>query len=121
MEYTAEFGTWWDQLAEAEQIKVDAMVRLLEESGPDLAFPMSSDVKGSRYSRMRELRIQAKGDPLRILYAFDTRRVAILLIGGSKKGKDRWYKVNVPRADKLYAAHLQELRREAKRKAKNDG
>lgn len=60
VEYTAEFGTWWDQLAEAEQIKVDAMVRLLEEFGPDLAFPMSSAVKGSRYSRMRELRIQAQ-------------------------------------------------------------
>jgi hypothetical protein len=47
VEYTAEFGTWWDQLAEAEQVKVDAMIRLLEEFGPDLAFPMSSAVKGS--------------------------------------------------------------------------
>lgn len=88
VEYTAAFGTWWVQLAEAGQIKVDAMIRLLEEFGPDLAFPMSSAVKGSRYSHMRELRIQAQGDPLRVLYAFDPRRVAILLIGAKKKAKE---------------------------------
>jgi hypothetical protein len=70
---------------------------------------------------MRELRVQAQGDPLRILYAFDPRRVAILLIGGAKKGRDRWYEINVPRADALYSHHLQELRRIAKKKAKNDG
>jgi hypothetical protein len=121
VEYTAEFGTWWDQLAEAEQIKVDAMVRLLEDFGPGLAFPMSSAVKGSRYSYMRELRIQSQGEALRILYSFDPRRVAILLIGGARKGQRRWYEINVPRADKLYARHLEELRTEARKKAKNDG
>ena len=30
---------------------------------------------------MRELRVQHRGNPLRILYAFDPRRVAILLLG----------------------------------------
>lgn len=44
--------------------------------------------------------------------AFDPRRSAILLIGGDKTGKDRWYEENVPYADKLYDAHLDELRKE---------
>jgi hypothetical protein len=43
------------------------------------------------------------------LYAFDPRRVAILLIGGDKTGDDRFYDVYVPLADKIYDNHLAEL------------
>jgi hypothetical protein len=58
---------------------------------------------------MRELRIQHKGDPYRVLYAFDPRRSAILLIGGNKAGNDRWYVENIPIADDLYDDHLKLL------------
>ncbi len=51
---------------------------------------------------MRELRIQHKGEPYRVLYAFDPRRVAILLLGGSKTGDDRWYMTKVPKVDEFY-------------------
>src|SRR5262245_38054227 len=68
--------------------------------------------KGSRHSQMRELRVQHKGEPYRILYAFDPRRAAILLIGGKKTGDDRWYKTFVPLADKLYDEHLAQLEKE---------
>ena len=51
-----------------------------------------------------------------MLYAFNPKRSAILLVGGDKTGEDRWYKVNVPRADQLYDQHLQELNREASKK-----
>jgi len=61
---------------------------------------------------MRELRIQHKGRPYRILYAFDPRRTAILLIGGNKTGNDRWYDQHVPVADRLYDEHLAELEEE---------
>jgi len=61
---------------------------------------------------MRELRIQHAGDPYRVLYAFDPRRTAILLIGGNKTGKDRWYEQYVPIADRLYDEHIQALRQE---------
>jgi len=61
---------------------------------------------------MRELRIQYAGDPYRVLYAFDPRRTAILLIGGNKAGDDRWYDIFVPRADKIYDTHLAEIERE---------
>ena len=61
---------------------------------------------------MRELRVQHKGDPYRILYAFDPRRAAILLIGGNKAGDNNWYERFVPIADKLYDKHLETLKKE---------
>jgi hypothetical protein len=61
---------------------------------------------------MRELRIQHEGRPYRTLYAFDPRRCAILLLGGDKTGRDRWYEENIPRADRLYDQHLAQLRKE---------
>ena len=61
---------------------------------------------------MRELRVQHRGRPYRVLYAFDPRRMAILLLGGNKTGDDRWYQVNIPLADKLFAEHLRTLIRE---------
>jgi len=76
-----------------------------------LRMPHSSGVEMSQHAHMRELRIQHEGRPYRVLYAFDPRRVAILLIGGEKTGKDRWYEEHVPRADAIYDRHLRELER----------
>ena len=61
---------------------------------------------------MRELRVQHAGRPYRVLYAFDPRRTAILLIGGDKTGNDRWYDTFVPMADKIYRRHLAQLHKE---------
>jgi hypothetical protein len=61
---------------------------------------------------MKELRIQHAGRPYRVLYAFDPRRCAILLIGGDKTGNDRWYETFVPMAERLYAEHIASLRGE---------
>lgn len=112
IEYVDEFEFWWNHLSEDEQDDIAAYVKLLEEKGPSLPFPYSSGVEGSRHNHMRELRIQHAGDPYRVLYAFDPRRTAILLLGGNKKGNDRWYEENVPIADKLYDNHLAQLRKE---------
>jgi len=115
VEYTNAFGEWWDALDESEQESVKAGVRLLEAHGAQLSFPHSSGIALSRHSHMRELRIQHKGNPYRVLYAFDPRRNAILLIGGNKKGNDDWYKLYVPIADRLYDEHLAELAAERKK------
>jgi hypothetical protein len=109
VEYTDELEAWWNLLSEAEQISIDTSVRLLEEKGAGLGFPHSSGINGSKHEHMRELRIQHEGRPYRILYAFDPRRCAILLIGGDKTGNKRWYEIHVPIADKLYDKHLEEL------------
>jgi hypothetical protein len=112
VEYTDEFEDWWSGLSEAEQEDVAAYVTLLEKKGPTLPFPYSSDIRGARHTHMRELRVQHKGRPYRVLYAFDPRRAAILLIGGDKTGDDRWYETNVPLADELYDRHLVALEKE---------
>ncbi len=49
-----------------------------------------------------------------MLFAFDPRRYAILLIGGDKTGNDRWYDEFVPMADALYDQHLETLKKEEK-------
>jgi len=112
VEYTDELGRWWDTLTQAEQESIDASVRLLEARGPHLGFPHSSSIHGSRHAHLRELRVQHQGRPYRVLYAFDPRRHAILLIGGDKTGQDRWYEVFVPVADTLYDVHLDTLIKE---------
>jgi len=112
VEYTDPFGDWWHELDENEQDSIAVAVRLLEMKGPNLPHPYSSGIKKSRHKHMRELRIQHRGSPYRVLYAFDPRRVAILLLGGIKKGDDLWYDKMVPLADRHYDEHLRDLETE---------
>ena len=110
VEVSDEFKRWYeDILSEPEQLSIRRVVRMLMEAGPALGFPQSSGVQGSKYSHMRELRIQHEGRPFRVLYAFDPTRTAFLLLGGDKTGDDRWYDKMVPRADAIYANHLKKL------------
>lgn len=111
VEFTDEFGGWWDEQSLDVQEKIYKVVGLLEINGPNLGFPYSSDIKGSSFA-LRELRIQCGGDPYRVLYVFDPVRHALLLIGGNKTGDDAWYERNVPFAERLYKQHLKELEEE---------
>ena len=113
VEYTGEFGEWWNTLSEEEQEDVNAKVILLQRYGPALRRPHSDVIVSSRHSHMKELVIQRAGRPYRVLYAFDPRRRAILLIGGDKTGDDRWYEKFVPIADRLYDEHLAACKKEA--------
>jgi hypothetical protein len=79
---------------------------MLEERGVPLPFPYSTRIKDS--TKLRELRIQHAGNPYRVLYAFDPKRNAILLLGGKKSGDDRWYDTYIPKAEKLFTAFLKE-------------
>lgn len=112
IEYTDEFKEWWDVLSETQQDDIISVVQLLEDKGTNLPFPYSSGVNGSKHSHLRELRIQSGGNPLRIFYAFDPRRTAILLIGGDKTGDNRFYEKYIPIADRLYDEYLEELQQE---------
>ena len=96
---------------ENEQIAIDAAVEVLEERGPALGRPLVDSVQRSRHANMKELR--PLGGDLRILFAFDPKRTAILLIGGDKSGRwNQWYAEMVPLADQLYDEHLADLARE---------
>ena len=112
VEYTDEFGAWFDTLEERQQNRLVAVVERLEAYGPNLDYPHSSGIAKSRHSRMRELRAQIEGRPFRVFYAFDPQRSAILLIGGDKTGDARFYDRMIPIADELYDTHLEELRKE---------
>ena len=112
VEHTDEFEEWWNGLTETQREDTTAVVLLLMEHGPRLPFPYSSGINGSRHAHMRELRIQSRGRPLRVFYAFDPRRSAILLIGGNKTGDKRFYERLVPIADDLYDIYIEEIRKE---------
>ncbi len=116
VEITDIFETWWSGLSLAEQEAIDSHVGLLKALGPALSRPHVDTIKGSQFPNMKELRVQKAGRPLRILFAFDPHRTALLLLGGDKTGDKRWYAKAVPQADRLFALHLTELEKTGKRK-----
>lgn len=111
VEVTDQFGDWYKSLDERSRDRVVAGVELLEEDGPGLGRPFVDTIKGSRHANMKELR--PRGGNLRVLFAFDPRRMAILLIGGDKTNRwEGWYRDFIPIADRLYDEHLETLERE---------
>lgn len=112
VEFTDEFEAWWSTLDTDEQESLVVSVELLRQMGPQLSRPHADTLAGSKHTNMKELRTQHQGRPLRTLFAFDPRRCAILLIGGDKTGDNRFYQRMIPLADRLYAEHLEQLRKE---------
>jgi hypothetical protein len=112
VEHTDEFADWYQDLGEAQQDDITAAGLLLMELGPQLPHPHSSGINGSKHAHMRELRLQSGGRPIRVVYAFDPRRSAILLIGGDKTGDNRFYERMIPIADTLYDTYIEEIRKE---------
>ncbi len=112
VEYTDEFEEWWNTLSPDAQEAIAHDVGVLEHVGPGLGRPLVDTLKGSRFPNMKELRTKHDGQPYRTFFAFDPRRCAILLIGGTKSGNPRFYQTYVPLADRLYQDHLAQLKRE---------
>ncbi len=100
-----EFADWYRELDDTDIEEVTRVVDMLEMLGSGLRFPHSSAIQGSDYP-LRELRIQSKGRPLRVFYAFDPVRQAVLLIGGDKTGDRRFYERMVPKAEKIWVDYL---------------
>lgn len=95
---------WFTALPAPDAELVAAAIDLLEEHGPSLGRPLVDHVKASRHNNMKELRPGSSGrSEIRILFAFDPRRRAVLLIAGDKAGNwKRWYDRSVPIADNRY-------------------
>ena len=111
VEFTGQFETWWNSLSEDEQVEISAKVELLQERGPTLPRPHADVISTSRHANMKELRGKVEERHLRVLYAFDPRRTALLLLGGDKTGDPSWYEKFVPIADDLFDQHLRQLAR----------
>jgi hypothetical protein len=104
---TDEFRDWYRSLDDGDVGAVTRTVDQLEIQGVSLPFPYSSAIVGSQYP-LRELRIQSSGRPLRVLYIFDPRRNAVLLVGGDKTGDDRFYERMVPTAERIWEVYRNE-------------
>ena len=111
VEFTNEFEGWFETLDASTENAVVLAVRVLQSRGPALGRPLVENVHSSRFANMKELRPLSSNT--RVLFAFDPRRTAILLIGGDKSGKwNKWYLEIVPIADRLFEEYLEELRQE---------
>jgi hypothetical protein len=105
---TSEFEEWFLRLDDADAQAVARVIGLLEVKGTALGFPYTSAIANSRYP-LRELRVQSGGRPLRVFYAFDPKRQAVLLLGGDKTGDNRFYARLIPKVEALWEAYLEEL------------
>src|SRR5699024_12829521 len=103
---------WLDSLDDNSWKQVTAAIEVLEEIGPQPGRALVDTVTASRHKNMKELRPGSAGrTELRILFAFDPDRQAILLLAGDKAGNwTRWYKKNIPVADDLFDDHLRTLK-----------
>ena len=105
VEVTNEFLHWYRSLTDQDAEDINAAVETLRDHGPNLRRPVVGAIEGS----IRNLKELCVG-PFRVLFAFDPRRIAILLLGGDKTGEwKEWYRTAIPEAEKLYEEHLNEL------------
>lgn len=105
---------WLEEADQDTYQQVIAALELLAERGPHLGRPLVDSVKGSRHKNMKELRPGSSGgSEIRVLFAFNPVRQAILLTAGDKSGSWRkWYTINIPLADARFDDHLKKLHTE---------
>lgn len=120
--WVVDAGLIEDWLTSVDEVTYDligAAVEILAEQGPNLGRPLVDSVVASRHSNMKELRPGSSGrSEVRILFAFDPQRAAILLVAGDKQGQwKRWYKTNIPIADERYDEHLATLKKQDEEEA----
>lgn len=109
VELHADFEPEFDGLDEKVQDELLAILMVLQEFGPQLSRPYADTLKGSKHSNMKELRFNTADGVWRFAFAFDTKRKAIVLVGGDKSGisEKRFYKSLITRADARFDAHIQ--------------
>lgn len=105
-------SAWLASLDIDSREQVVAAIELLQDRGPQLGRPLVDTITASKHKNMKELRPGSSGNSeLRVLFAFDPQREAILLLAGDKAGNwKRWYRQNIPLADELFDAHLLSLK-----------
>jgi hypothetical protein len=102
---------WADRLRSADAEALLAAINVLRDQGPMLGRPLIDSIKGSRHKNMKELRPGSTGrTEVRVLFAFDRVRRAILLVGGDKSADwSGWYDTNIPIADDRFDEHQAEI------------
>lgn len=108
---------WLDQQDEDTVASIFAALELLQQKGPSLGRPLVDTLKGSIIKNLKELRpASPENSEIRILFAFDPQRKAVMLLAGDKstsrsiKAKwSGWYKHAIPKAECIYQEHLSRL------------
>jgi hypothetical protein len=107
---TDDFRSWERTLSAERRAKVSAAIDHVVASGPNLGFPHVEKIKWTNVHRLKEVRVD-RG--IRVLFAFDSNRDAVMLVGGDKTGKwNGWYRPNIERAEHLYADHERSIGKE---------
>lgn len=103
-----EFEDEFDVLNKEVQKEFFVKVKFLEEFGPQLGRPHADTLEGSKHHNMKELRFDADNGVWRVVFAFDPKRQAILLVAGDKsgKGQKKFYKALIKKADARFDIHL---------------
>ena len=111
VEFHPQCESWADTLEPSDQEALLAAIRILRDEGPNLGRPLVDTVEGSRHRNMKELRPGSTGrTEVRVLFAFDKKRKAMLLVGGDKSDDWKgWYRVNIPIADQRFAEHQEAI------------
>lgn len=111
---------WAIGLPQADREALLAAINVLRDQGPTLGRPLVDTVVSSRHSNMKELRPGSTGrTEIRVLFAFDRQRKAILLVGGDKSDDWKgWYRRNIPIADDRFDEHLARPRKRVKDRSK---
>jgi hypothetical protein len=107
---TNELLAWISTLDERTRAQVVDAIDRLAEDGPTLGRPLVDSIAHSSAGNLKELRPGSAGrTEVRILFAFDPWRSAILLTGGDKSGDwHGWYRRAIPHAEDLYAEYIKE-------------
>ena len=108
---TEEFEEWMMSLTDKQYAATQRAINQLEQDGPALGRPFVDTIRNSRFKNMKELRVSSQG-ALRVLFAFDPTRRAVLLLGGDKSKDSRWndwYVDAIHRADDLFEEHLRKI------------
>jgi len=113
IQFKTECRQWFKSLSEDDREHLSNIFELLREHGPDLGRPYVDRIKRSSFNQMKEIRTN---QGIRILFIFDTRRTATMLVGGNKSEREDttpnwscWYAKNIPRNDKIYINHMIEI------------
>jgi hypothetical protein len=108
---------WYVGLCRDDPPTADGIADAIEQLaavGPALGRPLVDRIHGSRHHNMKELRPPSTGtSEVRLLFAFDPEREAVLLVAGDKSGRwETWYREAIPLADRRFDQHLDSLKHE---------
>ncbi|WP_433240395.1 type II toxin-antitoxin system RelE/ParE family toxin [Streptosporangium sp. CA-135522] len=114
VEMTGEVREWLHAMRASDRATsrlIGQAIQALVEIGPDLGRPLADRIRGSAVQNMKELRPGSSGQSeIRILFAFDPRRDAVLLVAGDKAGQWKsWYDKAIPLAEERFAEWVARL------------